>query len=107
LSPKFASSLGATYTLPVGATGEVRASGLLNYNSGYYFEPDNLRKQDDFVLVNASLEYRPTENFGIELWGKNLTKTRYAVQNLSTAPIVIVETLGAPRTYGINLNLDF
>jgi len=107
MSPKFAGSFGATYTLPVGETGEVRASGLLNYNSGYYFEPDNLRKQDDFVLVNASLEYRPTENFGIEIWGKNLTKTGYAVQNLSTAPIVIVETLGAPRTYGLSLNLDF
>lgn len=107
MSPKFAASIGATYTVPVHETGEVRASVLYNYNSGYYFEPDNRRKQGDFGLLNASLEYRPTENFGIELWGKNITKTDYAVQGLTTAPLVIVETLGAPRTYGINLKIDY
>lgn len=107
MSPKFAASIGATYTVPVDETGEVRASVLYNYNSGYYFEPDNRRKQDNFGILNASIEYKPSENLGIEIWGKNITKTEYAVQNLSTAPFVIAETFGAPRTYGVNLNFSF
>lgn len=107
MAPRFAASLGATYTVPVGNDGELRASALYNYNDGYFLEPDNRRHQDSFNVVNASIEYRPAANFGIELWGKNLTKADYAVQNLSTAPFSVTETLGAPRTYGFNLNLDF
>lgn len=107
MSPKFAASIGATYTIPLGETDELRASLLYNYNSGYYFEPDNRRKQGDFGLLNASIEYRVSDNLGLEFWGKNITKTAYAVQNLSTAPFVIAEVLGAPRTYGVNLNFDF
>lgn len=107
MAPKFAASLGATYTVPVGETGEVRASALYSYNDGYFLEPDNRRRQASFSLLNGSLEYRPVANFGIEIWGKNLTGADYAVQNLSTAPFSITETFGAPRTYGINMNIDF
>jgi len=107
MAPRFAASLGATYTVPVGEVSEVRASALYSYNDGYYLEPDNRRSQGSFNIVNASIEYRPVPNFGIELWGKNLTKAAYSVQNLSTAPFSVTETLGAPRTYGFNLNLDF
>ncbi|MDB5724065.1 MAG: TonB-dependent receptor [Novosphingobium sp.] len=106
-APKFAASIGATYTLPVGEHGELRTSLLLNHNSGYYFEPDNFRRQQSFDIVNASLEYRPMPKFGIELWAKNLTDAGYSVQQLSTAPFVVLETMGAPRTYGINAKFDF
>lgn len=107
MAPRFAASLGATYTMPVGAEGEVRASALYNYNDGYFLEPDNRRRQTSFHMVNGSIEYRPVPNFGLELWGKNLTKSEYAVQALSTAPFSTTELWGAPRTYGFNLNLDF
>jgi len=106
LAPKFTGSIGTTYTLPAGADGWVRMTAVYNYNSGYYFEQDNVAKQDDFGLLNASIEYRPTDRWGIEIWGKNLTDTGYAVQNL-TVFSGIVETFAAPRTYGANLKFDF
>lgn len=105
-APKFAASLGATYTMPVAETGELRFTALYAYNSGYYFEPDNIAEQDDFHLLNASIEYRPSENLGIEFWGRNITNTDYAVQKITTATGQ-AQVNGSPRQYGVNLKFDF
>jgi outer membrane receptor for ferric coprogen and ferric-rhodotorulic acid len=80
---------------------------MLNHNSGYYFEMDNFRKQRSFNIVNASLEYRRVPRLCIELWGENLTDVGYSAQQLSTAPFLIAETLGSPRTSGFNVKFDF
>jgi len=106
LQKTVAASLGATYTVPVGATGQVRASLLYSYNSGYVFEPDEVLHQDSFDLLNASVEYRVTEHWGVELWGKNLADTKWNAQMLSqgTGPIA---TLSAPRTYGVSFKVDY
>jgi len=106
LAPEFTASLGTSYTMTVGEWGEVRASALYSYNDGYVFEPDNLMKQGAFHLVNASLEYRPKENLGIELWVNNLLDEEYAIQKLTTGTGTTT-ALGAPRTYGVNLKFDF
>ncbi len=106
-APKLAASFGASYKVPVSETGEVRMSALYSYNSGYVFEPDNVQKQGAFSLVNASVEYRPTENLGIELWGRNLANEKYVVQKISTSNITVTSSVGAPRTYGVNINFDF
>jgi iron complex outermembrane receptor protein len=106
LAPKFAASLGASYKIPVGGTGQLRLSSVYSYNSGYVFEPDNLARQGHYSLLNGSIEYRPNAHWGIELWVKNLTDTDYAVQDLATAT-GITEVLGAPRTYGVNAKFDF
>ncbi|MDE8650885.1 TonB-dependent receptor [Novosphingobium album (ex Liu et al. 2023)] len=106
-APKLAASLGASYTVPVGETGELRFTGLYSYNDGYYFESDNVQKQGSYSLVNASVEYRPSENLGVEIWGRNLGNKQYAVQKISSSGLSVVEGLGAPRTYGVNLNFNF
>jgi iron complex outermembrane receptor protein len=106
-APEFVASLGASYTVEIGDSGSLRFTGLYNYNSGYVFEPDNRQAQDSYSLVNGSIEYRPVENFGIELWGRNLANTKYAIQKVSTSNIAVTEAVGAPRTYGVNLKIDF
>jgi iron complex outermembrane receptor protein len=105
-APKFTASFGASYKVPVGETGEVRLSALYSYNSGYVFEPDNIAKQPSYSLVNASIEYRPVEQLGIELWGRNLGNEKYAVQKI-TSGTGVTQSVGAPRTYGVNLNFSF
>lgn len=105
-APEWAASFGATYTVPVSETGEVRFTALYSYNDGYFFEPDNIARQDSYHLLNASIEYRPTENIGIELWGRNLTNTDYAAQKITTGTGT-VQTNAAPRTYGANLKFSF
>ncbi|CAN7567955.1 TonB-dependent receptor [Phenylobacterium sp. LjRoot225] len=106
LAPTFSGSFGASYTAQVQPQGELRISALYSYNSGYVFEPDNLFDQGPYQLLNVSMEYRPTEHFGVEFWVKNLTGTEYSVQKLTTGTGTTV-ALGAPRTYGVNLKYDF
>lgn len=106
LSPEFAASLGASYVVPMGAESELRMTALYSYNDGYFFEPDNRASQDGYSLVNASIEYRFNERFGVEFWGRNLGDTDVIVQNLATGT-GNVEVLGPPQTYGVNLKYDF
>jgi iron complex outermembrane recepter protein len=105
-APELTASLGASYSIPIGTSGTMRMSALYSYNDGYVFEPDNVARQDDYNLVNASLEFRPTENYGIEFWGRNLTDEEYAVQKLTTGTGTTI-ALGAPQTYGVNVKIDF
>ena len=105
-APEWAATFGATYTVPVSETGELRFTGLYAYNDGYFFEPDNVMQQESFHLLNASVEYRPSPNLGVEIWGRNLTNTDYAAQKISTGTGT-TQTNGAPRTYGVNLKFNF
>lgn len=106
LAPTIAASVGSTLTLPVRKSGTVSLTTSLNYNGGYYFEPDNYFQQKDFVLLNASLEYRPSRNWGIEVWGKNLTDTHW-IATLNTTGTGAYTALSAPRTYGVTGKFDF
>lgn len=105
-APEWAATIGATYRVPVHETGELRMTALYSYNDGYYFEPDNIAEQKSFSLVNASVEYRPVESFGIEVWGRNLTDKDYAAQKITTGTGT-AQTNAAPRTYGVNLKYSF
>lgn len=105
-APHLTASLGASYLIPTSDGGEFRLSALYSYNSGYYFESDNIAEQKSYNLLNAAVEYRPKPNLGIEIWGRNLTDEEYAVQKITTATGVAA-TLGAPRTYGITLKFDY
>jgi iron complex outermembrane receptor protein len=104
-APELTGNVGVSYTIPLGLTSEVRGSVLYSYNDGYVFESDNIAKQDSYDLLNASLEFR-LKDYGIELWGRNLGDTEYAIQKI-TSSTGAVATLGAPRTYGVSLKFDF
>lgn len=106
LAPKLSASFGASYTMDISESGSLRLSALYNYNSGYVFEPDNKARQGRFNLLNGSVEYRPTQEVGIEFWANNLTNSHYVVQGLSTGTGV-TEVIAPPRTYGVNLKFDF
>lgn len=105
LSPKFAGSLGASYTIPVGTTSEVKLTVMYSYNDGYYLAPDNIERQDSFETVNATAELYANENWGVTFWGRNLTnELRYA--HKSTA-FSFFSVPADPRTYGITLNYNY
>lgn len=106
MSPDFSGSIGATYTIPLEGAREVRLSALYNYNSGYYFEPDETTGQDQFHIINASVEYALDEHWSFALWGKNLTDDEYLAQVASTATGAFA-TLGPPRTYGVSVSYNY
>lgn len=106
MAPEFAGTLGSSYALPVGRTGELRLSAMYSYNDGYFFDPDNSAKQQAYGLINASAAYHPTSNWGVEFWGRNLgDKTHYRQKlNSELADLVVLE---APRTYGVDFTYRF
>lgn len=105
LAPEFTGTLGIQYTLPVGE-GELDMSLLYSYNDGYAYEPDNRLRQPAFEVVNASVIYRMTPQWGVEFWGKNLTDETYHVQKLGSA-LADVAVSAAPKTYGVSVHYTY
>jgi iron complex outermembrane recepter protein len=103
-SPEWALSLGATYTIPTGIDSSLRLTALYSYNDGFFFEPDNIARQDAYSLLNLSAEYR-IGGLGLEVWARNVTNTDYAVQKITTGT-GMTQTNGAPRTYGVTVKWD-
>lgn len=106
MAPDFSGSLGFTYTVPVGDAREVRLSALYNYNSGYYFDPDESSHQDGYHVFNASAEYVLNDNWSVSLWGRNLTDDEYRAQ-MSAVQTGMAEVLAPPRTYGVSVEYNY
>lgn len=99
-------NLTVDYMIPL-QNSQVNLSATYSYNDGYYFEPDNTRKQDPFDNLSASLLWRNgMDNVSVRLWGRNLTDEKvvqnYAAQNHGEQ--VFYTT---PRTYGVTVKYKF
>jgi iron complex outermembrane recepter protein len=103
-APEWALSLGATYTIPMGLDKQLRFTALYSYNDGFFFEPDNIARQDAYSLLNLSAEYR-IGGLGLEVWARNVTDTEYAAQKITTGTGT-AQTNAAPRTYGVTVKWD-
>jgi len=104
-APKLTSTVGAEYTkqLPAG-----RFEGSINwyYNSGFYWTPQNTRRQPSYNLLNASVGYVfPGERWKVSAWGRNLTNQYYAAGLLDVAVLGTLVKDAPPRMYG--LSVDF
>ncbi len=107
IAPEFAGSLGAMYTLLLGSAGAMDFALNYSYNDGYYFEPDNRLSQSSFGLLNASISYRPSPNWSVEIWGRNLEDEEYFAQKLAVSSLGDNAVPLPPRTYGINLRYEY
>jgi iron complex outermembrane receptor protein len=106
LAPEFAANLGISYALHLQSVGVVDLSVVYSYNDGYYFEPDNRLEQPAFSVLNASATYRPTEQWALELWGRNLENETYFVAKQATS-LADYGVPAAPRTYGVNVKYTY
>lgn len=101
-----AASLTADYRVPV-ASGEVHASVTYAYNSGYYPDPDNVRRQRPYSNLNASLTWNaPAERWFARIWGRNLTNAA-VVQNFANQSFLDAVSYAPPRTFGVTLGAKF
>ena len=107
-APSFKANLGASHELALGRHGIVVLSGNLAYNSGYYFEPDNLFRQPDFATIDLSAEWRPGGRApSLRLWVSNFTDTQH-YETLSSFPTVaILQRPANPRRFGLSVSYDF
>ena len=103
---RFVGSLAGTYTRTLGA-GQLEASGNVYYNSGLYYEPDNVLKQGPYTLVGASIKWTSDKGGSVGVFGKNLTDRRTisfaATQGGGNQTVSYAE----PRTFGVVLGYEF
>ena len=92
--------------MDAGAHGELIANVLFNYTDKFFFEADNRLAQKAHSVINGSLEYRPTPNWGIEVYGKNLTDRHYYA-SATSGSTGDQGQLAPPRIYGVNLKAEF
>lgn len=107
LAAKWTLNAGVDYTVDTPA-GELTLTGDYYYNSGYFFEPDNLLREDGFDLVNLQARLQLTENFGVRLWGRNVTGTKYIVIGSTVlGSLGYLWAPGARASYGATLDFRF
>lgn len=110
ISPRSTLSLNSVYTIPL-TSGSLALSANAYYNSGFFHEPDNLLKQDDYILLNASIRWEVNESgLAVVVWGNNLTNRAVA----ASGAVQAYGTFGLPRyayepprTYGVRLEAKF
>lgn len=105
-APDLSVSLGMSATVPLNEVQELRVSVMGSYNSGFPFETDGVLVQDEYMLLNGSLEYRPSERWGLEFWMKNISDTKYFQQKISTG-LGATTARAAPQTYGATLRFSY
>lgn len=106
-SPKWVASGSANYKVDLGGAGSLRFTGTLNYNDGYYFDPQNRVFSHRYVMVNPSVAWT-TQDERVELraWSRNLADSRY-ITNATSGTVGDQYYPGAPRTYGLTLRYRY
>ena len=105
-TPEWTGTFSATYNQPV-ATGDVRLFASYYATSKFTFDPVGRFGQDAYGLLSARASYTPTNSpYSFSLYGNNLTDETYLTQVLPFSG-AILQTYGAPATYGIELGFKF
>jgi iron complex outermembrane receptor protein len=103
-------SIALDYTHPVSAALEFMARTDFTYRSGAYFQPDNTPDlyQGGYGVAGARLGVGGRDHrWGVTAWVRNLSNRTYALSR-TDGPIVpgqVIESLGLPRMYGVDLHL--
>jgi len=98
------------YAHPVSASLEFMARAEFTYRSGAYFQPDNTPNlyQGGYGIAGARLGLGGRDHrWGVTAWVRNLSNRTYALSR-TDGPIVpgqVIESLGLPRMYGVDLHL--
>lgn len=108
-SPKWNAVLGFNYEAPVGP-GTINASAQYTYTAAKFTSYTNqpIERVGAVELVNAALSWGPDKGgWRIGVWGRNLFDKKYYNQKLDLAGIGTLASIGAPRTYGLDLRYSF
>jgi outer membrane receptor protein involved in Fe transport len=111
-APMWSGVVAATYTVPISASLEFRASVNEKYSSSYNTgsDLDPRKLQGAYGLLNGRLGLgSPDGKWTVEIWGANLTNKVYYQVGFD-APIQyggIDAFLADPRTFGVTLRTKF
>jgi iron complex outermembrane receptor protein len=105
-APKFTSSLGFSYEIPVGDDRSVSFDTNWYHNDGFFWDYANRLRQPAYDIVNAQLSLSKADSWRVRLWVKNLTNEKY-YSFISSGTFGDTGAAAAPRTYGASLQFEF
>ncbi|MDI3258129.1 MAG: TonB-dependent receptor [Sinobacteraceae bacterium] len=107
-TPNLTYNASVSQTLPLGSGSlEVAVDG--NYNSGYYFLPQDsqLYRANAFYLLNAHATYTYDPwHLQLTAWAKNITNQTYNANELVDDFGILVQ-VNDPRTFGVRVKWSF
>lgn len=111
-APEHSLSLNGDYRNRLSDTLDFVAHADTSYRSELYFSPGNDPdySQDAVTLVNSRIGIAASDDsWSLMLWGRNLTDETYAISR--SAGVIIpgqqIQSLGAPRTWGVELRARY
>ena len=106
--PKHTGNLAATYSLPLPAGNRLDFRTSAYFVSSQYLDDLNRLREPSYTLLDASVTFASAnDRWRLSLFGKNLTDENYAFYSASLGALGLIELPGAPRTFGVRLNLDY
>jgi iron complex outermembrane recepter protein len=112
-SPKFILAAGYDHTFQLGSSGSLTFSADATYKTSYFtdFYNYNDARQKSFTQADATLDYKPQDgNYSVQAYAKNIGNKRpltYGSFISAGSDDVFNWQFGAPRTYGLRVNVDF
>ena len=105
-APRWSSSVGGEFTFQL-PQGRVVARGNWYYNSGYFWDPSNLYRQNAYSLLTASVDYVfPHDQWTVSAWGTNLGN-KDVLNFYYPIPTGTLTTDAPPRMFGATLRFKF
>jgi outer membrane receptor protein involved in Fe transport len=105
-SPHFTGNLTGDYRFGLSDGSSVNLLATYQFNSGFYFEADNLLRQKAFSRVNAALKWQSAGGrYWVRVWGDNLTNEAVLSYSSTLSDGTRNVTYEAPRQYGVTLGI--
>lgn len=112
-SPRWVLAAGYDHSFSLGDAGSITPSVFSRYKSSYFLDIFNFRdsQQKAFFQTDASIEWRsPDDRVGVQAFVRNIEDNQpltYANFTAAGNDDIYTWQFGAPRTYGVRLNLNF
>lgn len=106
-TPDYTYNLGFDYSMDL--AGRADALNLyMNYayQGDFNWDPDNITEQDAYGLLDGRFSYHVNDDVTLSAYGKNLLDEDYRVFVINFFADEVA-SLGAPRTFGVELNVQF
>jgi iron complex outermembrane receptor protein len=112
-SPEWSGSASYTHVIPLGSAGEIDLKASVQYAASRWIaiEYTALENADAYTTLDADVTFRsPLERYSIAVFGRNLTDEEYytgGVLQPASGGRLLYQSIGAPRTYGVRLSVNF
>ncbi len=107
-APDLTANITGRYHFNAGSMSGV-ASLNYTYRDDQFFNPDNRENshQSGYGLVNASFDFNISDQWGVAVWGRNLTDKAYTTMRGISFLGVPFSLFAQPRTYGVEAYFRF